>query len=201
MLDNVITVLGSVIVVICILGFIFFNNLRSSWANIIGIGGSFVILIGLVSAVACVLLLVTGVKEGTLFSLEGAGAALVAALLAAVCIFYMLHVMLNRCSTMAQRIMLPFVAYLLAAAFVWRLAAAVLLHLPMSSGEVSGSGGSGVNALPDTIYDERNNAWESLGVFGVHAEYQSNDGRRVSIYHANISGSNANTNAGNFHWW
>ena len=58
-----------------------------------------------------------------------------------------------------------------------------------------------MNALPDTIYDERNNAWESLGVFGDHAEYQSNDGRRVSIYHANISGSNANTNAGNFHWW
>lgn len=59
----------------------------------------------------------------------------------------------------------------------------------------------GVAALPMYIYDSSNNRWQRYGVYGDHADYQSQDGDTVTIYNADVSGNTASTSAGNFHWY
>lgn len=60
---------------------------------------------------------------------------------------------------------------------------------------------SGAVSMPHIIYDSSNNRWQCVGRFGSESEYRSDDGRTVRIYHADVSGSGANTSAGYFHWY
>lgn len=58
-----------------------------------------------------------------------------------------------------------------------------------------------LNRLPIFIFDDQHHTWKKRGVYGDHAIYDNDDGREVFIYHANISGTSANTSAGTFHWY
>lgn len=60
---------------------------------------------------------------------------------------------------------------------------------------------SGAVSMPNIIYDSSNNRWQCVGRFGSESEYRSDDGQTVRIYHADVSGSGANTSAGYFHWY
>jgi hypothetical protein len=70
-----------------------------------------------------------------------------------------------------------------------------------SDGKRSNSSRS--NVLPDVIYDSNNNQWFcSQRYSGGVYDYRSADGSRtIRIYHAEISGSGANTSEGYFHWY
>ncbi len=57
--------------------------------------------------------------------------------------------------------------------------------------------------LPDIIYDNNNEQWFCSARYsdGTY-DYRSKDGSRtIRIYHAEISGSGANTSEGYFHWY
>ena len=57
--------------------------------------------------------------------------------------------------------------------------------------------------LPDIIYDSNNEQWIcSMRYKDGTYDYRSQDGSRsVRIYHAEISGTGANTSEGYFHWY
>lgn len=178
--------------VVCLIGFFGFNRLRAAWGGIIGMGGCWIILIGFAALIGAVGELTDKNREiGTLLGL------IVIFLL---CGLYAAHIMLTRCSSTKQRVMLPFVAALIAAAFVWRLIAHVALGMSMGSPAENNANSDGIAALPAIIYDEGNNRWQTQGNFGDHATYVNDSGQRVDIYNATISGSTAITSVGNFHW-
>lgn len=63
------------------------------------------------------------------------------------------------------------------------------------------SGGGGTPSMPNIIYDDNNNRWQlSHRNGGGESVYHNDAGQEVHIYHQNVSGTNANTSAGNFHW-
>ena len=84
-------------------------------------------------------------------------------------------------------------------AFAW-----VYILGPMfssSNGKSSSSAAS--NRLPDIIYDDNNQQWYCSQRYkdGTY-DFRSQDGSRtIRIYHAEISGSGANTSEGYFHWY
>jgi hypothetical protein len=55
--------------------------------------------------------------------------------------------------------------------------------------------------IPNIIYDEGNNRWQCQGVYGDHAVYYDDNGKQITIYHGAISGTQAVTNEGTFHWY
>lgn len=58
-----------------------------------------------------------------------------------------------------------------------------------------------LQALPAIIYDSENVQYMKQGYYGDHVEYAADGGRTLTIYHADISGSSAQTNAGTIHWY
>ena len=75
---------------------------------------------------------------------------------------------------------------------------------PMFSSSDGKSSNSGrVKGMPDIIYDSNNDQWICSQRYsdGTY-DYRSADGSRtIRIYHAEISGSGANTSEGYFHWY
>ncbi|MGM9593030.1 MAG: hypothetical protein ACI3U8_01615 [Candidatus Onthomonas sp.] len=111
-------------------GAIFYNPLRRKMAGIIGVGGAYVVLIGIMLLVACFTQLFGGPNVET-----NVTEIIVSVVFMVIAIGYMIYVMLTRCTTVAQRIALPFVACLIGLGFAWRLLAAIVLHIPMESGK------------------------------------------------------------------
>ncbi len=207
-METLVTTLGTVFLVIIFIisaiGFFGFNKLRSAWSGVIGLGGCYIILVGVVSLFLMLGIIFEVISGQSSFGSDWIGAAAIAFVISAVCLFYMVHVMRTRCNTTARRILLPFIAILLAAAFVWRLAAAIIFHLPMSNGSESDNTSGNqfdISNLPVIIYDDSNSRWQIQSKNGDSATYESDTGQRVTIYNAQISGSTAVTNVGNFHWY
>jgi hypothetical protein len=72
------------------------------------------------------------------------------------------------------------------------------------SGSIStGKSTKASNRLPDIIYDSNNEQWIcSMRYKDGTYDYRSQDGSRsIRIYHAEISGTGANTSEGYFHWY
>lgn len=67
--------------------------------------------------------------------------------------------------------------------------------------EAAGEPASGIGGLPTIIYDSNNDRWQCRYRSGDHAVYFHADGREVTLYHADVSGTSANTSAGSFHWY
>lgn len=72
-----------------------------------------------------------------------------------------------------------------------------------SAGESNRRSGSSfdVHDLPKIIYDESDNRWQMCGDNGHSVTYENDKGQQVTIYSGEVSGTNATTSAGNFHWY
>ena len=186
-------------IVLMVVGYFGYNPLRKKWAGIIGVGGSYIVLLGvglLVMMIGSLISLITG------GSTEGGIVEVIISVIAMLlCLAYMVYVMLTRCETIAQRILLPFVACLIGFGFCWRLLASIVFHAPMESGEQSTENEFDISRLPTIVYDDNNREWKKRGTYGDHAVYYSNDGAEVTIYNTQISGTTATTNVGNLHWY
>lgn len=164
-----------VIAIIAMLaGAIFYNPLRRKVDGIIGVGGAYIILIG-------VLLLVMTI--GNLFGLSS-GETQVSDLIVAIVflllsIAYTVYVMICKCETVIQRVTLPFVATLIGMGFCWRLLLKLFLHVPMAGGGSSGGSGS---AIPQYIYSPQGDTYRLTSSDSIHANYEcSKTGNKVQF--------------------
>ncbi|MBR6790548.1 MAG: hypothetical protein IKM31_06760 [Oscillospiraceae bacterium] len=115
--------------VFSLIGAFGYNAFRRKMYGIIGVPGSYFSLIGMMLIVLLIGQLFSGGEVGA-----SIGEIIGYVVLALVFLAYMIYVMIVRCDTVGQRIMLPFMAALIAFGFVWRFLAALLLHIPMGNG-------------------------------------------------------------------
>lgn len=186
-MDGIVAVLGMIMLALCLVGTIGYNGLRRKWAGIIGVGGSYIILLGimlLIASIGTLIKAITGQAVNT-----SAGEMIGTALIAVVCLAYMVLVIVGRCETTAQKVMLPLVACLIGAGFIWRLLLAIVAHVPMDSGETATSA---LDSMPDIIYDTNNAraVWHKQGVYGDHVQYYGPNGETVTFYQSDIEGAN-----------
>lgn len=186
-------------IILMVVGYFSYNPLRKKWAGIIGVGGSYIVLLGVGLFVMMIGSLISLITGG---STEGGIVEVIISVIAMIlCWVYMVHVMLTRCETTAQKILLPFVACLIGFGFCWRLLASIVFHTPMESGEQGVENEFDLSRLPAIVYDDSNHEWKKRGTYGDHVVYYNNDGVEVAIYNTQISGTTATTSAGNFHWY
>lgn len=156
-------VLLIVSIILMFVGFFGYNSLRRKWAGIVGVGGSYIIFLGIMLLVMMVgsLIMAIGGKLGGV----DVGELIITVIFMVLCLLYTVYIMIARCETAAQRIMLPFVACFIAFGFCWRLLAAVVFHVPMESGKQEEF------TFPQYIYDANENPWELMNSGGDNANY------------------------------
>lgn len=99
-------------------------------------------------------------------SMDGGVAGLILYLaMALLAVGYLVFLMLTRCETAAQRILLPFVVLIIAFGFATRLLASIVFHLPMESGKQEEA------SFPQFLYDDDENPWELLNAGADNANY------------------------------
>ena len=114
----VVGIIASVIVLISLFGY---KSFRRKYVGIIGVGGSYLILLGLMLLVTGIVQLINGAPSKT--------ELVITLVLAVLAILYMVFVIVVKCKTVAQRIFLPLVA-----GFIWKLLAAIVFRTPLNSG-------------------------------------------------------------------
>lgn len=186
-MEGIVAVLGVILLVLCLVGTIGYNGLRRKWAGIIGVGGSYVILLGVMLLFAVIGTLVKAITGQPLGS--GAGEIVGTVLVMLACLGYMAMVIAVRCQTTAQKILLPLVACLIGAGFIWRLLLAIVAHVPMDNGATDASV---LDAMPDIIYDTNNAraVYRKQGAYGDHVDYYGPDGQTVTFYESDVKGAN-----------
>lgn len=188
-MEGIVGILGVIMLILCLVGTIGYNGLRRKWAGIIGVGGSYVILLGIMLLVAVIGTLIKAITGQELGS--GAGEIVGTVLIMLVCLGYMVLVIVGRCETTAQKVMLPLVACLIGAGFIWRLLLAIVAHVPMDSGE-SDTSASALDSMPDVIYDTNNGraVYRKQGTYGDHVDYYGPNGQTVTFYESDVKGAN-----------
>lgn len=89
---------------------------------------------------------------------------------------YLVFLMLTRCETAAQRILLPFVVLIIAFGFETRLLASIVFHLPMKSGKQEEA------SFPQFLYDDEN-PWELLNAGGDNANYYCQKTEETKLFY------------------
>lgn len=146
-------------VVIMIAGGIFYNKLRTKYYGILGVGGSYMALIGIMMLVSLI---------GTLFGGGGFNSAelVVGIIFMLIGLGYLAYVMIVRCNTVMQRVFLPLVAVMIAFGFCWRFVLALIFKIPMSNGAPA------TPKFPATVIDDQGETWYMMSDSGDHAEYE-----------------------------
>lgn len=125
--------------IIMIVSAVCYNPIRRKTAGVIGVGGSYFFLLGVV------LLINFGqvVEE-----MKDRKVMMIIPILFILAAFgYIILAMITRCNSVAQRIFLPFAACLIGFGFAWRLLGAIVLHIPMESGKAEKT-----SAFPNSVY-------------------------------------------------
>lgn len=186
-MELVVGIVSPFILVLCLAGTIGYKNLRRKWAGIIGVGGSYIVLIGVVQLIVLVAGLIMGLAgNNAAFSFGDIAGSV---FLTVVCLLYTALIIFSRCETTAQRLTLPFAACMIACGFAWRLVFSIITHAPMESGETASSP---LDSMPDTIYDTNNGraTWRKQGVYGDHVDYYGPNGETVTFYQSDVEGEN-----------
>lgn len=169
-----------IIMVLIIVGTVRYNKLRRNWYGIIGVGGSYFSLIGLIvlfELIGTIAQMIAGTAEMEMSIFEGI--LTIAVMLAALA--YLGFVMLTRCKTVKQRIMLPFVACMIAFGFCIRFLMKLFLHMPMEDGKPTAS-------FPTVLYDDQENEYRLQSDSGDHADYYcSATGRTVQFWESDMA--------------
>ena len=161
------------------LGFFAYNPLRRRYAGIIGVGGSYVILLGvmlLFSSIGQIVGTITGTSNVSTLEI------VLGVVIMLLCLGYLVYIMLARCDTVAQRILLPFAACLIGFGFIWRFLAAIVFHMPIESGKTT------VSTFPSILYDPSENQFRMISQGGDQANYYcEKTGQRVLFYTSDIA--------------
>ncbi len=176
------------IIILLIIGFVFtvvgicsYNSLRRKYAGIIGVGGSYLVATGifmLIGTISDILRKITG-GETRSNTME----TVLAIIFAAIGILYLLYVMFTKCTTVKQRIFLPFVALMIAFGFCFRLVLSIFFHIPMEAGEQQNV------KFAEVLIDPNGDAFRRESDSGDHADYYcSKTGQRVQFWETDLYG-------------
>lgn len=135
-----------------------YNGLRRKYAGIIGIPGSYFILL----TAFLVIGLIRGIIKG------GFGETpleLVLTILVMLAGLAYTVLMILRCETLADKILLPIAAVLIGSGFCIRFIASIVFHVPMESGKVESV------SFPSSMRDSSGDIWELKTHNDVVAEY------------------------------
>lgn len=136
-----------------------YNALRRKYAGIIGVPGSYFILL----TAFLVIGLIRGIFTGGFGESALELVLTVVIMLAGIAYTVM---MILRCETLADRILLPFAAILIGSGFCIRFVAAIAFHVPMESGKVESA------SFPASMRDSGGDIWELGNHNDVSAEYR-----------------------------
>lgn len=151
-----------------------YNPMRRKMAGIVGVGGAYVILVGLMTLVMVVGQVVTG-NAGTNVPI---GEVITEAVVALVCVGYMVYVMLTRCHTTGQKVLLPVASVLIGFGFCYRLVWALITHAP-----VGGEQASPEDVFPETITSPEGESFRREWAAGEHAGYWcARTGQKVQFW-------------------
>ena len=137
-----------------------YNALRRKYAGIIGIPGSYFILL----TAFLVIGLIRGIFTGGFG--ESALELILTILIMLAGIAYTV-LMILRCETLADKILLPIAAILIGSGFCIRFIAAIAFHVPMESGKVEAN-----NVVPPSMRDRGGHVGELQTHNDVSAEYR-----------------------------
>lgn len=135
-----------------------YNGLRRKYAGIIGIPGSYFILL----TAFLVIGLIRGIIKG------GFGETpleLVLTILVMLAGLAYTVLMILRCETLADKLLLPIAAVLIGSGFCIRFIASIVFHVPMESGKVESV------SFPSSMRDSSGDIWELKTHNDVVAEY------------------------------
>lgn len=191
---EIMAILSPIMLCLVIVGTIRYNKLRQNWAHVMGVPGSYVIFLGIimfVGLIGTVISLIAGNHPDTSEVVPGI-------IVVVLCLGYMAYLMLTKCRSTKERILLPVVACLIGAGFCWRLIGAIVFHTPMSNGKPADE--FDLNRMPNIIYDDSNNRWQLQHRNYDTVVYHNDNGQEVTIYSGQVSEHGALTDAGSFHW-
>lgn len=117
-----IAIMITALVLGCI-GGISYNSLCRKYEGVIGVFGAYFITTG----IGMLILGISGLSKSGLSEL------LLVFGIAAVALLYMVYIMIKKCKTVKQRILLPFVAILIGFGFAVRITLKIFLRIPMAS--------------------------------------------------------------------
>lgn len=144
-------------------GFFLYNPVRKKYSSIIGVGGSYIVAIGLILVISLICAIFSPSMRA---SMDGGVVGLIIYIvLALLTVAYLAFIMMTRCTTVMQRVMLPFVILIIAFGFATRMLASLVFHLPMESGEKNEF------EFPKYIYDDAENPWELMNSGADNATY------------------------------
>lgn len=146
-------------VVLMLGGGIFYNKLRAKVYGIIGVGGSYMATIGIMLLVSLIPTIIGG-------GFASITELIVAIIFMIIGVGYLVYVMIVRCTTVAQRILLPIIAVMIAFGFCWRFILSLIFKIPM------GNGAPETVKFPKTLVDDQGETWTLLSDGNDHAEYQ-----------------------------
>lgn len=134
---NVLELIGA-IAAVCLVAFMFygiinFRKIRAKWDGIIGVGGAFLSMSGIIGAIMIVAHLVSvliGKAE------LNAGGLIGPVIIVVLCAIPLVKAMM-RCVTVKQRVMLPFVCFHLTYGFLVRFLLHIFAHVPMDMPETN----------------------------------------------------------------
>lgn len=174
--QTTIMIIGVIAAVFVLIGTFGYNALRRKMAGVIGVGGSYIILLGL-------MLLVTGIVQLIGGNAPSQQELVITLILAALAMLYMVFVIIVKCKTLAQRILLPIIAVLIACGFIWRLLAAIVFKTPLNPAPA-------VKAVfPENITDPDGNYYVLRNVSGDYATYDcAKTGGSVQFHTADFEG-------------
>ena len=171
-------VLIALAVVLMLGGGIFYNKLRAKVYGIIGVGGSYMATIGIMMLCALI---------GSLFGGGGFNSAelVMGIIFMVIGLGYLVYVMIVRCNTVMQRVLLPVVAVMIAFGFCWRLVLAIVFKIPMGNGapevqeaqepqgtQEAPAAAPATGRFPSAVYDDQGEVWYLMSDSGDHADYQ-----------------------------
>lgn len=176
------TVLVCAAFIVMLAAFFAYNPVRRKWAGIIGVGGAYISVIGILGLASIIVQIVKAIGGQGFGSDSSTGEIIMFLVVAVVCLGYMVYVMVARCQTAGQRVMLPFAIIIITFGFCWRLLAAIVLHVPMENGKQAES------SFPAVIFDTQENLFRLQSDSGDHADYYcEKTGQTVQFYKSDIA--------------
>lgn len=136
-----------------------YNALRRKYAGIIGVPGSYFILMTVFILIGLIRRVFLGGSGG-----ESAIEMVLTILVMLAGLAYTV-LMILRCETLADKILLPIAAVLIGSGFCIRFIASIVFHVPMESGKVESV------SFPSSMRDSSGDIWELKTHNDVVAEY------------------------------
>lgn len=170
-------ILMVILLIFTLTGVFTYNSLRRKFAGMIGVGGSYVVLMGVTLLFSLPGSIAARIRGEELAASTGEIIMVIAVML--LCLAYTAYVIIARCQTTAQKILLPFAACMIGAGFCWKLLAAIFFHVPMENGKSDAA----VYNFPQTLADPQGNLYALTNEGGDTAQYYCHKTNQYVTFH------------------